>query len=212
MRANVPSNSIMRMRPRIAAGACSIALTVVAAVPGFAQSDMGSRFDARQPILAAHAPAVMRLYSEPLRMDQPRADQPPNLIAPGFYREVIETMLERSPTFRRQSVRIANAPNVRVRLTNLYPSVSAGSRARTNIVRTAFGGLQATVEIARVEDLPELIAHEVEHIIAQLDGIDLRAQSLLPGTGVRACDDGSFETIRAIRIGVLVAREIRTGR
>jgi len=56
-----------------------------------------------------------------------------------------------------------------------------------------------------------LIAHEIEHVIERLDGVDLRARAALPGTGVRLCDGGddAFETIRARRAGLAVAEEVR---
>jgi hypothetical protein len=66
------------------------------------------------------------------------------------------------------------------------------------------------VEIRVLDHLAELIAHEIEHVIEQIDGVDLRVQSLLPGTGVRSCMDGSFETVRAVRVGRRVAQETRT--
>jgi hypothetical protein len=65
------------------------------------------------------------------------------------------------------------------------------------------------VQIQPLEDIPELIAHELEHIIEQLDGVELDVQATLPGTGVRACVDGSFETIRATRVGTMVSRQLR---
>lgn len=60
-----------------------------------------------------------------------------------------------------------------------------------------------------MQDHAELIAHEIEHIIEQLDGIDLGARATLPATGVRRCADGAFETMRAIRTGLAVAGEMR---
>ena len=58
-------------------------------------------------------------------------------------------------------------------------------------------------------DAAELIAHELEHILEQLDGVDLQAQA---GNGVVwKAGDGAFETRRAIEAGRRVAREITTG-
>jgi hypothetical protein len=83
-----------------------------------------------------------------------------------------------------------------------------GNRARTRIVRTADGRLEAIVQLSPLDNVAELIAHELEHIIEQLDGVDLEAQASLSGTGVRTCGDGSFETIRAARVGTTVARQL----
>jgi hypothetical protein len=66
----------------------------------------------------------------------------------------------------------------------------------------------ATVHLtAGADDPAELMAHEFEHIVEQLDGVDLPVRAAVPGSGVRACSDGSYETIRAARIGRLVADE-----
>jgi hypothetical protein len=55
-------------------------------------------------------------------------------------------------------------------------------------------------------DAPRLIAHEMEHIIEQLDDVDLQAQA---GNGTVWKDrDGSFETQRAIEAGRQVEREV----
>jgi hypothetical protein len=201
----------MRIRDHLAAATCSIALSISAAVPAFAQSNTSTWFEGTSARLSA-PPVVMRPYEIPQAADQSRVSPPPNLTFPELYRATIDSMLHLSPTFRRQCSRLANAPHVTVRFRNLYYNDRAASRAVTNIVRTSSGGLDATVGIQPLEDLAELIAHELEHIIEQMDGVDLLAQSSLPGTGVRTRDDGSYETIRAVRVGALVAQETRAGR
>jgi hypothetical protein len=204
---------------------CSLALIALAFVPTFAQSNIGSQADngsqtntrffsddayarPRGQLIAAHAPMVMREF-HPSAADLPAVRLPENFVVPDALRALVAQMVERSPTFRRQTRRLGNAPHVHVRVLGIRPSARGVARARTDISRTGFGGLQATVLIQRTEELPELIAHELEHVIEQMDGIDLRAQSMRAGTGVRACEDGSFETIRAERIGTMVAAEVR---
>ena len=55
-------------------------------------------------------------------------------------------------------------------------------------------------------DAPRLIAHEMEHIVEQLDDVDLQAQA---GNGTVWRDrEGSFETQRAIEAGRQVEREV----
>jgi hypothetical protein len=49
------------------------------------------------------------------------------------------------------------------------------ARARTEVSRYAHGVIRATIEIAITTDLTELLPHEFEHVIEQLEGIDLRA-------------------------------------
>ena len=60
-----------------------------------------------------------------------------------------------------------------------------------------------------IEPHPELIAHEFEHIIEQLDGVDLAIMSRLRSTGVKRVNEvDAFETRRAIVTGLRVARGI----
>jgi len=158
------------------------------------------------------APSVVRVYESERAVKTPRTELPPNLTVPHGYGELIESMLERSPTFRRQCLRIANAPGLTITIRTLHPYAAGTARARTEIVRGAGGRMVASVFIGPLNDAAELIGHEFEHIIEQIDGVDLRVRSALPGTGVHACVDGSFETIRALRTGVLVSRETRARR
>ena len=52
--------------------------------------------------------------------------------------------------------------------------------------------------------LVEILAHEFEHVIEQLDGVELRAD---PSHGVYQLANGSFETARAVHIGRQVSGE-----
>jgi hypothetical protein len=99
-----------------------------------------------------------------------------------------------------------------VRMRLLHGNPTSGVRARTDIGISADRRVIASVAIRPLENLPELIAHEFEHILEQIDGVDLRARSELAGTGVWNCDDGSFETVRAVRVGRAVARETASRR
>ena len=204
-----PSNIIMGWRTAIAVVAGVSTVSGVAGVSLFAQSDSRIVREAHASTVIArhtHAP-VLRVYGS----EQPRTNSsvtlPANLTFPDFFRPTIESMLERSPSFRRQCLRIGLTPALLVRLTNVQTNTLSGPRARTSISRGAEGRIVANVSIRRIDDLPELIAHELEHVIEQLDGVNLRTRSALSGTGVWNCDDGSFETTRAVRVGRAVANE-----
>ena len=106
---------------------------------------------------------------------------------------------------------MANAPRLTVTISNFHPLPSDRARARTAFV-SSDRGLHADVQIAPLDDQVELIAHEIEHVIEQLDGVDLRVRASLRGTGASMCENGSFETIRAVRAGLAVAREVDGGR
>ena len=153
---------------------------------------------------------IARVYAA----DADRPDSsvaPANLIVPEMYRSVIDAMLRRSPTFRRQCLRLANAPRLTIVLQSRM-STRRGSRvrARTLLAPGADGKLDAVIDLVSLENPVELIAHEIEHVIEQLDGIDLPSRALLPDSGVHACDEGAFETRRAVRVGQVVAEEVRS--
>jgi hypothetical protein len=120
-------------------------------------------------------------------------------------------MLQRSPMFRRQCLRLAAAPHLAVVVRIMHP-LTGGPRARTQIRRADRNRLIASMEISPVGDFTELLAHELEHVIEQLDGIDLAGKAAVARSGVRCCSDGAFETSRAVRIGTVVALEARGGR
>jgi hypothetical protein len=93
----------------------------------------------------------------------------------------------------------------------LHPFAS-GPHARTEITQTDRGRLLAAVEINPLGNFMELLAHELEHVIEQLDGIDLKAKAAVAESGVRNSTGGTFETSRAVRVGSVVAFEARSPR
>lgn len=133
---------------------------------------------------------------------------PPNLFVSPMYRPLVESMLRESPTFRRQCMRIAGEPGLTVRLAIASAPSRPGVRATTQMTRDAKGHLAAVVEIGPRQHIEELIAHELEHVIEQLDGIDLAARASLPRTGVTAVGADAFETTRAKRTGLEVVSEL----
>ena len=55
--------------------------------------------------------------------------------------------------------------------------------------------------------LVELLAHEFEHLVEQVEGLNLRKLARIRGSGVRELDGELFESDRAIRVGRVVAEE-----
>lgn len=182
---------------------------VVSGVSGFAQSNSG--YSAVFAIDRA-SPPIVREYV-------PRDDGwpipsrlPSNVSVPSNYEPLVATMLQRSPTFRRQCRRIAHAANLTISVRSAGLSVAGRLRARTTIV-TKNGTVSAAIEVRQMEDPVELIAHEIEHIIEQLDGIDLASKAAISTSGVHtaASDRHAYETVRAKRVGLAVAAEVRAG-
>ena len=194
----------------LAVASAAIVLSV-AGVPGLAQSN-AVRWRPTAPLdmtldLVSNAVGVYAESYEP----SDAVDAPPNLSVPSTHRATIERMLERSPMFRRQCLRLAAAPHLTVVVRMMHP-LTGGPRAHTEIRAENGGRLVARVEINPLGDFMELLAHELEHVIEQLDGIDLAAKASLAHSGVRSCVDGTFETNRAARVGSLVAVQARGGR
>jgi Tol biopolymer transport system component len=141
---------------------------------------------------------------------QREAPLPANLDVDPMFRTVVVGMRQRSPAFRRQVTRIGAARTLRVRLLpEDQPRPSVASHARTAFTFDAGFPVSANVYLRMTPQVPRFIAHEMEHVIEQLDGVDLRAQD---GTGVVwKSGDASFETQRAIEAGLLVEQEVARG-
>jgi hypothetical protein len=203
--------AIMHGRRRMLAAASTAIVLSVASVPALAQSNaVRVRTTPAAAALSAtsvvRSPAVIGAYVERVPAAA-LAATPDNLTVPSNYRTTIAGMLERSPMFRRQCLRLAAATQLSVVVRMLHP-LDGGPRARTAISREDHGRLHALVEINPVGDFTELLAHELEHVIEQLDGVDLAGKAALAESGVRNCP-GGFETRRAARVGTLVALEVR---
>jgi len=128
----------------------------------------------------------------------------PTNVEPGMLTAEMQALQRRSETFRAQCDRIGAESRVRVRLSVVY-SVEGGGRAQTRIRRYRSGALFADVEILFGENYRELLAHEFEHVIEQIDGVDL-AQEAAAGRAWEIAS-GTFETRRALLAGVQVRHE-----
>lgn len=186
------------------AGVVAVVQSVLA-VPGLAQSNSAYTI-ARRDLVSSVA---MREYVANADASPAPGVLPPNLIAAPSYRPLLESMLARSATFRRQCRRVAGTPGL---IVTLRPAVRpfSGVRARTQLGRVE-GDLVAAIELLTLLDPVELIAHEIEHVIEQLDGVDLASKAGVAASGVHSARavDGAFETTRATRIGLRVAGEVR---
>jgi hypothetical protein len=148
---------------------------------------------ARQPVPSQTTGAVVAL--------------PANLTVAPVFQSFLDSMWRSSPTFRRQCSRLVAAEglSVALRLEELQRRPSFD--ARTVFVRRGGVLVAAHVFLSRSPAAPELIAHEVEHVLEQLDGVDLAAHVGSGNVWQRA--DGAFETRRAAEVGQRVAREMR---
>lgn len=198
---------------RVAAlAAVTGAITAPLAVSGFAQSDTGQFVSSYAVVGLASGRTgtdVVRVYLGEQILSAQDAVLPANMTFPETHRHLLESMLQHSATFRRQCVRIAQSPRVRIAITTLPLHGSETTRARGSLQVSRDGVLVATLAIRPLDDQAELIAHELEHVIEKLDGVHLHARASLRATGVRVAEDGAFETVRAVRVGRAVSREVQ---
>jgi hypothetical protein len=123
---------------------------------------------------------------------------------------LLEQVYDRSPTFRAQCARIANAPNLRVRV-RIDPSISSRFRAFTVVSRSGFE-IRAEVHLPPSSDHSELVAHEFEHLLEQIEGLNLQRLVRVKGSGVHEVERALFETDRAQAAGRVVLEETQRWR
>jgi hypothetical protein len=139
-----------------------------------------------------------------------KATLPPNLILSRHAKPLVEKVWRHSPTFRLQCERIAQAQWLRVKLI-FAPKTSAPGKYRALTVINKRSGL-ARVEIYTPNDYVELIGHEFEHVLEQIEGLDLASLAEEKGGQTFRHADGAFETARALRAGCQVKAEYRRAR
>ena len=138
--------------------------------------------------------------------DAPTLALPESIELEQGLQPIVKWMLEHSPRFREQCRTLAAASRLRATVTVSHRQSTVTSRARTALRQTEAGGLDAQIEIRSASDITELLGHEFEHLIEQLDGVDLSAMAR--GGQARRLTDGAFETERAIAAGQQVAGEV----
>jgi hypothetical protein len=124
--------------------------------------------------------------------------------------KVLEDAWDRSPTFRTQCDELAAAGAV---ITLEWGNADSQSRARTAIGRQD-GVIVATVRVPTGFETIELVAHELQHVIERIHGLDHSAEATRPRSGVwkAGSGHGSYETQAAIDTGRRVVDELRNNR
>jgi hypothetical protein len=130
---------------------------------------------------------------------------PANVHIPRDLERPVARIYDRSPTFRAQCERIAAAANLRINV-RIDTAIPSSCRAFTTVIRRG-RGIRAEVHLPPSSDHSELLAHEFEHLLEQIEGLDLRRLARVKGSGVREVQDELFETDRAQAAGRVVAVE-----
>jgi hypothetical protein len=160
---------------------------------------------------ARHADAQGTEASEGV---QPCAIPLPALQIETTLEPIVREICRRSPTFRRQLIRLADAPGLVVTVATWRVRLSSHAEGTTRFAREDGLLRRAEVKIARADtaSLVQLIAHELEHVLEQLDDVNLPQLVQGPGVSANHHQRGrSFETARARQIGLDVAAEFDAG-
>ena len=164
-------------------------------------------------VLTIARPAVAQEVSAP---ETPCTVDTPTLLTvadvPDLFEPAIMELLRWSPTFRQQCLRlVAEASRLRLEMRVTWPVLPFP--ARTTIGRAPTGRLQAWIDLAPASRHDsELIAHEIEHVIEYLDGVDVRELASRRKGAHLSGWPNLFESERAIRVGREVAREMSANR
>jgi hypothetical protein len=121
-----------------------------------------------------------------------------------------DALMQRSFTFRRQCQRI-DAAHAHVYIRRDPQIVDRQYRARSVITRSGHT-VVASVAITPFGEPGEWLAHELEHVLEQIEGVGLPALARRPNAGVWTSGFDAFETERAIRAGRIVRRELQQSR
>jgi hypothetical protein len=134
---------------------------------------------------------------------------PANLHVSQDLQARFNAMVAASPTFRSQCRRLAQQTDLYVRLVTDMRLADGPIRARSVIRHVRSGAVVAFVSIGASPDPAEWLAHEIEHVIEQLEGVKLQALAARNMRVWRTSRD-TFETDRAIRAGRAVLDEVRS--
>jgi len=138
--------------------------------------------------------------------ESPRFMLPPSIALEDGLDHVAHWVLRYSPRFREQCVVLASRPDVKATIRIAMRPPGSRMRARAVVRRDASGAFAADIEIRTPVAMPELLAHELEHVIEQIDGVDLPA--LAARGEAQRVEGQAFETRRACLVGQQVAGEV----
>ena len=156
-------------------------------------------------LVAAFAPA--RAAADSFDTSQPSVTEetpasawPCRLVLAKALRPSVQLAWARSATFRSQCARLAQAGTIV--FVHSVASVQILRQAQSVIGVTEDGATVARVLVRSSADTVEAIAHEFEHVLEYLEGVDHRR------SGTMLSHD-AYETDRAMDAGTRVAREVR---
>ena len=159
--------------------------------------------------IIVHVLFALTLAASPVRAADAECPRhlPRGIQASADLRQHMQRMLERSATFRQQCQRL-DVPDLSVYIRLDMQLLDKPYRAQTTITRTLNGRVVASVTITAFGDPTEWLAHELEHVIEQLDDVRIRQRVAAGDGGIWEVVDGMFETARAVHAGRVVRQEV----
>lgn len=197
----------MPVRSTAAAWTLCAAVSCTMGVAGFAQSIDPLPITGRRVVqtYTAEVDPSYTLAASWSLSDVPTA-LPCRVLAQGRLRPLLDELWSRSVTFRQQCRRLAGAHAL-----VLLQGASAGEivwTAESRIGRLGDGRVLARVRVRTGRESVEIIAHELEHVLERVDGVQLALDAMKRGSGTTIAG-GAFETRRATEAGRQVAKEVR---
>ena len=119
----------------------------------------------------------------------------------------IQFIYDRSPSFRAQFARIAET--LQSACHRADRPLNPGPLPRVHAHTAAWPEIRAEIHLPPSSDHAELLAHEFEHILEQIEGLDLRSLARVKDSGVYESEYAVFETDRAQTAGRIVRAETR---
>lgn len=132
-----------------------------------------------------------------------------HMVVDDELRGTVEDLRRCSREFRRQWALLSRSARLTVRLRLVSRSPIRDSHAATTFTTEPDGSLLADVAIPAGARLPELLGHELEHVLERLDGASVRLRHELGDASVRR-GTRSFETARAVLAGRMVAAQFHS--
>ncbi|MEW6735074.1 MAG: hypothetical protein AB1489_27535 [Acidobacteriota bacterium] len=149
--------------------------------------------------------------NDTLVINNNQATLPTNVIVPETLKPLLSKLLKQSSTFQQQCRQISNTTKLQITLI-ILPTRPQGYRSLSRITKYTDGRLSIRIEMVLMNDCIELIGHEFEHALEQVEGWNLSVMATIKGSRVYRQADGTFETMRAVHAGRAVSREFRNYR
>lgn len=158
-------------------------------------------------------PALLDLLADAQALRDKPEYIAPNIWVQPLLREAVDEAMQSSATFREQVRLVAAQRRAHVAIT-VDPDSSrhVTSRAHAELRTYSSGVLVVLITLPGVRDAQELVAHELEHVIERLAGVNLRREAARGTPGVSKMADGRLESQRALDAGLAVKTEVARAR